>query len=120
MPASFKSPSDALVLGAAIRAARLELGLTQESLARRSGVERSQISKIERGQNAGLSQNVQLLCNQLGLSHRWVDPGSSSTRLGARVERVAARSPHWARVIANFVDVVEAAQQASSAGVDTV
>lgn len=36
-------------LRAAIRAARMERGLSQEELARRSGVNRSYIPKIERG-----------------------------------------------------------------------
>lgn len=38
-------------LGAAIRAKRKELGVSQEELAMRSGVERSNMGKIERGEN---------------------------------------------------------------------
>ena len=37
-------------LGAAIRAARLERGLSQEALADASGVDRSHMGKIERGE----------------------------------------------------------------------
>jgi len=38
-------------LGAAVRARRKELGISQESLAIISGVERSNMGKIERGEN---------------------------------------------------------------------
>lgn len=38
-------------LGAAIRARRKELGVSQEELAISSGVERSNMGKIERGEN---------------------------------------------------------------------
>lgn len=38
-------------LGAAIRARRKELGISQEELANTSGVERSNMGKIERGEN---------------------------------------------------------------------
>jgi len=38
-------------LGAAIRAKRKELGVSQEELAISSGVERSNMGKIERGEN---------------------------------------------------------------------
>ena len=44
-----------VALGAAIRAARLERGISQEELAHRSAVDRSYMSSIERGaQNPGI------------------------------------------------------------------
>ena len=58
MPAA--SPRHALdpalvALGAAIRAARLERGISQEELAHRSAIDRSYMSSIERGfQNPGI------------------------------------------------------------------
>ena len=39
-------------LGAAIRARRLELGLHQDALAERSGIDRAVISRVERGERA--------------------------------------------------------------------
>jgi transcriptional regulator with XRE-family HTH domain len=41
----------ALAFGLAVRAARTELGLAQEELAFRAGVERSHMGKIERGEH---------------------------------------------------------------------
>lgn len=44
-----------IALGAAIRSARLERGISQEELAHRSGTDRSYLSSIERGaQNPGI------------------------------------------------------------------
>lgn len=44
-----------VALGAAIRAARIERGVSQEELAHRSAVDRSYLSSIERGaQNPGI------------------------------------------------------------------
>lgn len=50
---SSKTDKDAKLakLGAAVRARRKELGISQEVLAIRSGVERSNMGKIERGEN---------------------------------------------------------------------
>lgn len=46
---------DLVALGAAIRAARLNRGISQEELAERSAVDRSYMSSIERGaQNPGI------------------------------------------------------------------
>jgi len=41
----------ARAFGAAVRAARIELGLAQEALAHRAGIERSHMGKIERGEH---------------------------------------------------------------------
>lgn len=44
-----------IALGAAIRAARVERGISQEELAHRAGTDRSYLSSIERGaQNPGI------------------------------------------------------------------
>ena len=41
----------ALAFGAAVRAARMERGIAQESLAGKAGIERSHMGKIERGEH---------------------------------------------------------------------
>lgn len=55
---SIKTDTDGRLrlLGAAIRAARLERGLSQEALADASGIDRSHMGKIERGE-----RNVSML-----------------------------------------------------------
>jgi transcriptional regulator with XRE-family HTH domain len=63
MPVSSPHSQDpALVaLGAAIRAARLERGISQEELAHRSAIDRSYMSSIERGsQNPGMVSIVRV------------------------------------------------------------
>lgn len=52
-----------LALGAAIRRARLERGVSQEELAHRSAIDRSYMSSIERGgQNPGIISIVRIAC----------------------------------------------------------
>ena len=48
-------------LGAAIRSARVERGISQEELAHRSGIDRSYMSSIERGnQNPGIVSAIRI------------------------------------------------------------
>lgn len=55
-------------LGAAIRAARRERGLSQEALADASGVDRSHMGKIERGERNVSVLNVARVAEALDLS----------------------------------------------------
>lgn len=55
-------------LGAAIRAARLERGLSQEALADASGVDRSHMGKIERGERNVSVLNVARVAEALGVT----------------------------------------------------
>lgn len=65
-----------LALGAAIRALRLEQGVSQEELAHRSAIERSYMSSIERGvQNPGVMALLRI-----------------ARGLGVSLERLAARA----------------------------
>lgn len=57
-----------VAFGEAVRAARAEKGISQEELAHRSGIDRSYIGAIERGeQNAGLL-HLQRIAEALGSS----------------------------------------------------
>lgn len=50
-----------VAFGAAVRAARVDGGISQEDLAHRSGIDRSYLGAIERGeQNAGLLHLVRI------------------------------------------------------------
>ena len=67
---SIKTDSeDRLVkLGAAIRAARLERGLSQEALADAAGVDRSHMGKIERGERNVSVLNVARVAEALNIT----------------------------------------------------
>ena len=55
-------------LGAAVRAARLERGLSQEALADAAGIDRSHMGKIERGERNVSVLNVARVATALNLS----------------------------------------------------
>lgn len=55
-------------LGAAIRTARHERGLSQEALADAAGIDRSHMGKIERGERNVTVLNVARVSDALGLS----------------------------------------------------
>ena len=58
-----------LEVGEKIRIARNDSGLSQQELAEKSGVDRSQISKIEKGLVEGVTfLTLQKICNALGMS----------------------------------------------------
>ena len=52
-------------LGRRIRSARKERNLTLENVSIAVGVDHSQISRIERGENSKISKNVQKICDFL-------------------------------------------------------
>ena len=67
---SIKTDADGrlLKLGTAIRAARLERGLSQEALADAAGIDRSHMGKIERGERNVSVLNVARVSAALNLS----------------------------------------------------
>jgi transcriptional regulator with XRE-family HTH domain len=54
--------------GPVLRRVRVERGLTQEQLANVSGLHRTEISLLERGQRKPLLETVVALCRGLGLT----------------------------------------------------
>jgi len=58
----------ARAFGAAVRAARTELGVAQETLAYRAGIERSHMGKIERGEHMPTLALVLKIARALGCS----------------------------------------------------
>lgn len=55
-----------MLLGKAVRARRKELGLSQEALADASGIERSHMGKVERGERNVTVLNIIRICDALG------------------------------------------------------
>ena len=58
----------ALAFGAAVRAARTELGVAQELLAHQAGIERSHMGKIERGEHMPTLTVILKIAGALGCS----------------------------------------------------
>ncbi|RUL70526.1 helix-turn-helix domain-containing protein [Dyella choica] len=65
MAIRFKSAADAAALGASLRLARERRKMSRAKLEKRINVDRSQISRIERGQILLVSTNVQKICTYL-------------------------------------------------------
>jgi len=67
---SIKTDTDGRLrkLGTAIRAVRLERGLSQEALADMAGVDRSHMGKIERGERNVSVLNVARVADALGVT----------------------------------------------------
>ena len=54
--------------GSKVRVERKKLGLSQEALAARAGVHRTYIGMIERAEKNITLENIEKICNALGLS----------------------------------------------------
>ena len=61
MPKDFKA-----AIGAKLRAAREKLGLSQEDVAERAGVDRTYISILERGLKSPTLETMEKICAALG------------------------------------------------------
>ena len=56
------------IFGSNVRSLRLELGLSQEELANRTGLHRTYVSSVERGQRNISLDGIRRLAEQLGVS----------------------------------------------------
>ncbi|WP_371127548.1 helix-turn-helix domain-containing protein [Variovorax sp. YR266] len=137
MAASFNDPSRAKSLGARLRRARTNANFTQEMLWAETGVNHSQISRIERGDFSGPGTNVQILCAYFridwrlessvaplmahahaGTPHssrkarktgRAMKAGPPECELVTRLARAAAASPEWASALEALAEAIETA-----------
>ncbi|GAO21542.1 hypothetical protein ALISP_1362 [Alicycliphilus sp. B1] len=112
MATSYRDPEEAAALGGRIQLARKKLGLTLQSLAERTGVNHSQISRIERGLFRNPSKNVHILCKFLNIEDALISSVEEPQHLALRLERLASSSPRWRSVVAAFAEALEAAQNA--------
>ncbi|MER6198042.1 helix-turn-helix transcriptional regulator [Streptomyces sp. NPDC001586] len=71
MPRSTPPPDWVLVrrrrLGVRLRAARRQANLTQQELGLRTGIDRSQVGKIEHGKDAALIDTLILMADAIGV-----------------------------------------------------
>jgi transcriptional regulator with XRE-family HTH domain len=105
MAERFKTPDDAVQLGARMRAARKALGLTLTSLAKETGVDAGQLSKIERGQMVTASTNVQIACAflQISVANENVPP----TLAGRQLDKLVANLPNSDPAVARLVGAIQ-------------
>lgn len=82
MEARLKEEIDDYFVGEAIKKARLELRLTQEQLGQRVGVQRAQISRLEKGKSVITLPTMRRVFRALGIE-------SGTLQLGAAGPKVA-------------------------------
>ncbi|RDY66716.1 XRE family transcriptional regulator [Lysobacter soli] len=105
MAERFKTPEDALRLGARMRAARSEARFSLTYVADQTGVDPGQISKMERGLMVTLSPNVQKICTFL---HVPAFPGQvRKIGLGTRIDALIAGAPSSEAGIAKLIGAIE-------------
>ncbi|AZR35201.1 helix-turn-helix domain-containing protein [Xanthomonas vasicola] len=108
MAERFKTPSDAIRLGSRMRRSRRSRGLTIVQLSKLTGVDPGQISKLERGQMATMSPNVQKICISLGLS---TTPTSGEraglSSVGERIDALLAGSAISEQALARLIAAIE-------------
>lgn len=110
MASKFSPPESRDALGAKLRIARLSRGLTQQDLALKSGVERSQISKIESGKARTINANVKILCKFFDINFGTLDSTSKRvSSLEERLQLLAERSPELLTVVSSVLDALETA-----------
>lgn len=99
-------------LGAKLRHARSSAFLSLKAVEVETEISHSQISRIERGEFKKASKNVRILCAFFKID--WTDENSpdNASELVTRLQRAAAASPQWAKIVSAFLDVIEAAQGA--------
>lgn len=107
MSQRFNSHSVATRLGAQVRASRLRRGLSLCALGNAVGVHHSQISRLERGQVATLSPNVQKICKYLSVEAPPVYAAKASVDLAGRVETLRRAVPEAGRVLEALLVVLE-------------
>lgn len=70
-----------------------------------TGVDAGQVSKMERGQMATLSPNVQKICIFLGVSA--FSEQAPKSELGARIDALIARAPGSEVGVTKLIDAIE-------------
>lgn len=106
MAERISTPGGPKALAQQIRAARETLGLSVTEMANAAGVERSRLSKIEKGEFQTMNAAVQKMCKFLAISRRSGDPGAAAS-LDARLQRLSASCPEAVAAIGTLVAALE-------------
>ena len=78
--------------GERVKELRKHLGLTLEKFGERLGVQKSAVSKIERGETYLTETNVKLICREFGINEEWLRTGSGEMKIPVENEAAAAVS----------------------------
>lgn len=78
--------------GERVKELRKHLGLTLEKFGERLGVQKSAVSKIERGETYLTETNIKLICREFSINEEWLRTGSGEMRIPVEDEAVAAVS----------------------------
>jgi len=104
MAERFKTHDDAARLGARMRYVRKNKGFTLVHVAEQTGVDPGQLSKLERGQMATVSRNVQKVCEFLCIPT--TTGNSLPTRVGSLLDELVAGLPGSEPAIERLVNAI--------------
>jgi transcriptional regulator with XRE-family HTH domain len=107
MAQRFNTTLDSVDFGRRLRKARKRAGLTLEQLQDETGIDHSQISRIECGRAVTMSANVQKLSTRLSVPLPGATAAGRPGELGRRVQRLAQSTPGAAEAIAAVVTAFE-------------
>ena len=96
-------------LGGRIRNARKDRGLTLKNLGSETGVDHSQISRIERGESVRLSSNVQKICEFLHISECEEDIVGIRSDAELKIRSLIQEWPQSEQMICDIVDSIQRA-----------
>lgn len=107
MGKKFNSSSDVALVGAQIRKARLERGLTLLDLGRLVKVHHSQISRYERGQMSSVGKNLHKICIFLQIKDDPHEYSAGTTSLGRKVDELLRVAPGCEPAVTKLVEALE-------------
>jgi transcriptional regulator with XRE-family HTH domain len=99
------------LLGSCIKEARLARGMTLKILAAATGVDHSQISRIERGENALVSRNVQKICKFLDVSDVESMLKEQGGGAAEKLHSIIEEWPHCEKLLCSILDGVREAYE---------
>jgi transcriptional regulator with XRE-family HTH domain len=78
-----------------VKELRKSLSLTMEKFGERLGVQKSAISKVERGENGVTDQMRRAICREFGVNEAWLTDGIGEMRVMTYGEEIAALAARY-------------------------
>ncbi|WP_367995800.1 helix-turn-helix domain-containing protein [Pseudomonas viridiflava] len=107
MGKKFNSSSEAAIVGAQIRHARVGRGLTLLDLGRAVNVHHSQISRYERGQMNSVGKNLHKICTFLQIKDEPRESSTGTASLGRKVDELLRVAPGCEPAVTKLVEALE-------------